>query len=395
MTLALHDPPIAPAAPVAAPVAAPAAAPLTGAPVRVAAEPWNAALAAEWDDFVRQAPGGTLFHLAGWRRVVEEVFGHRAHYLVARRSGTIAGVLPLFELRSLLFGRSLVSVPYAIAGGIVSDDPREPSAPGSTPGSTPGSNRALLDAARALAGARRVDYLELRSERPASPELLTKDLYATFRADLRQPEDALLKRMDRKRRQMLTYTAKAGYGIRHLAGEAAVRELPLFHRLFAQSMRRHGTPVYPRRFLAAVLAHFPGAASLLLATHQGRTVGGLLNLVHRGVITPFYVGIEDAAARLRGLSEFLHWQALLWGREQGCHTYDFGRSKRGTGAFDYKQRWGMDEVPLAYQYHLVRARELPNVSPANPRYGAAIRLWQRLPLPVTRLLGPPLIKRIP
>jgi len=394
MTVALHDlqaPPLPATPPAAASLSpAPVATSPAGAPVRVAAEPWNAALAAEWDDFVRQAPGGTLFHLAGWRRVVEEVFGHRAHYLVARRGGTIAGVLPLFELRSLLFGRSLVSVPYAIAGGIVSDHPEPAAAPGA-----PGANRALLDAARALAGARRVDYLELRSERPASPELLTKDLYATFRADLRQPEDELQKRMDRKRRQMLTYTAKAGYGIRHLAGEAAVRELPLFHRLFAQSMRRHGTPVYPRRFLAAVLAHFPGAASLLLATHQGRTVGGLLNLVHRGVITPFYVGIEDAAARLRGLSEFLHWQALLWGREQGCQTYDFGRSKRGTGAFDYKQRWGMNEVPLAYQYHLVRARELPNVSPANPKYQAVIRLWQRLPLPVTRLLGPPLIKRIP
>lgn len=389
MTAVLHPSPAPSASPVplVPPVSlappAPVATPSAGAPVRVAVEIWNAALAAEWDDFVRWVPGGTLFHLAGWRRVVEEVFGHRAHYLVARRGGTIAGVLPLFELRSLLFGRSLVSVPYAIAGGIVCDE-QEPAA-----------TEALLHAARALADARGVDYLELRSERPASPDLLTKDLYATFRADLRQPEEEMLRRMVKKRRQMITYCERAGFEVRHLTGEAARRELPLFHHMFAQSMRRHGTPVYPRRFLAAIFDHFPGEASLLFATQEGRVVGGLLNLTHRGVVTPFYAGIDDPASRLRGLYEFLLWQTIRRAREQGCHTYDFGRSKRGTGAFDYKQRWGMDEVPLAYQYHLVRARELPNVSPANPKYQAAIRLWQRLPLPITQLLGPPLIKRIP
>ena len=375
MTVALEDRPLDVPAP------APAAAAVPAPPVRVAAEPWDAALAAQWDGFVRQAPGGTPFHLAGWRRVVEEVFGHRARYLVARRGPAIAAVLPLFELRSVLFGRALVSVPFAIGGGIVGADGE--------------ARAALLAAARALAAERRVDYLELRSERPAAPDLLTKDLYATFRADLRLPVEELQRRMTKRRRQMITYGDRAGFELQVCEGEEARRELPRFYRQFAQSMRRHGTPVYPQRFLAAILDAFPGETHLMFASHQGRPVTGLLNLVHRGVFTPFYTGIEDAASGLRGISEFLHWRALLWGRERGCHTYDFGRSKRGTGAFEYKQRWGMDEVPLSYQYHLVRAREMPNVSPANPRYQAAIRLWQRLPLPLTRALGPPLIKRIP
>ena len=86
---------------------------------------------------------------------------------------------------------------------------------------------------------------------------------------------------------------------------------------------------------------------------------------------------------------------MRWGREKGFRTFDFGRSKRGTGAYKFKARWGMEEVPLAYQYHLVRARELPNVSPANPRYGALIEAWKRLPLPLTRLLGPMIVRRVP
>ena len=80
--------------------------------------------------------------------------------------------------------------------------------------------------------------------------------------------------------------------------------------------------------------------------------------------------------------------------DEAYYLVDIG-SKRGTGAYAFKARWGMTEVPLAYQYHLVRAKELPNVSPANPKYQALIELWKRMPLPLTRLLGPRIIRRIP
>ncbi|HEX5759845.1 MAG TPA: FemAB family XrtA/PEP-CTERM system-associated protein, partial [Thermoanaerobaculia bacterium] len=325
---------------------------------------------------VERAPDATAFHLLGWRRVVERSFGHPAHYLTALADGRITGVLPLFELRSLLFGRSLISLPFAIGGGVVAEDRA--------------AAEALLAAAKGLAERLRVDYLELRSEKPAAPDLATKDLYVTFRADLDAGEEALLRRMERKRRQMMTYAGKAGFTLRI----AAADELPLFHGLFARSMRRHGTPVYPRRFLAEVLAQYPGRANLAFVEHQGRAVAGVLSLLFRGVLMPFYAGSEDGE-RVRGVDDFLYLELMRWGRQHGFHTFDFGRSKRGTGPYKFKTWWGMEEVPLAYQYHLVRARELPNVSPANPRYERAIRLWRRLPLPVTKLVGPWIVRRVP
>lgn len=334
-----------------------------------------------WEAYVRHAPGAAFFHLPGWRRAVERTFGHRPLYLVARREGEITGVLPLFELASLLFGRSLVSLPFAVGGGALADDPE--------------SAAALLRAAREEAELRQVDYLELRSERPLSPELLTKDLYVTFRADLRESEEALLKKMERKRRQMMNYAARAGYTWR-VAGR---EELPLFFRLFAENMRHHGTPIYPRRFLAEILAQHPGEANLFFVSQGNETLAGTLNLLFRGVLMPFYAGHapleKGATARPRGVDDFLYLALMRWGRENGFTTFDFGRSKRGTGAYQFKARWGMDEVPLAYQYHLVRARELPNVSPANPRYRAFIAAWKRLPLPLALLLGPPIVKRVP
>lgn len=334
------------------------------------------AFEAKWDRYVRQTPGATFFHQLGWRWLVERVFRHQAHYLLARRGERIAGVLPMFELKSRLFGHSLVSIPFAIGGGIVADD--EDAA------------QLLLGAARRLAEDRGVDYLELRSENPVSDDLLTKDIYVTFRADLAEGEEALLKRMDRKRRQMMTYVSKAGFEHR----VAGIEELPLFYDLFCQSMRHHGTPVYPRLFLHEILDRHPADTNLFFVHHEGRPVAGVLNLMWHDVIMPFYAG-ADRNHRPRGVDDYLYLSIMRWGRDHGFRTFDFGRSKRGTGAHAFKARWGMEEVPLAYQYHLVKARELPNVSPANPKYQALIKVWQRLPLPVTRLVGPRIIRRIP
>ncbi len=272
----------------------------------------------DWDGYARQAPEAGFFHLSGWRRVVEETFGHRAHYLTARRGERLAGILPLFEMRSALFGRSLVSLPFAIGGGVAADGPEE--------------EAALVAAARDLAEARRVDYLELRSERPlppaVAPGLLTKDLYVTFRADLKEGEEALLRRMERKRRQMMSYASRAGFTGR-VAGAA---ELPLFYRLFAQTMHHHGTPVYPRRFLEALLAEHPGETNLFFVEQDGRPLAATLNLLGKGVLMPFYAGHElpeRGKPRPRGVDDYLYLALMRWGRDAGFHTFDFGRSKRG------------------------------------------------------------------
>jgi FemAB-related protein (PEP-CTERM system-associated) len=333
---------------------------------------------AAWDRFARSASDGTFFHQLGWRWLVERVFGHRAHYLMARHGAEITGILPLFEMKSLLFGHSLVSVPFAIGGGVAANDAT--------------TAEALVERARALAERLGVDYLELRSEHKVADDLLTKDLYVTFRADLTEGEDAWLKRMERKRRQMMNYVGKPEAGFSWTT--AGIEELPLFYRMFSESMRHHGTPVYPRLFLEEILDRFPQQTNLFFVWHQGKPVAGVLNLLFRDVIMPFYAG-ADRSARPRGVDDYMYLSILRWGREHGFRTFDFGRSKRGTGAHAFKSRWGMTEVPLAYQYHLVRAKELPNVSPANPKYQAVIETWKRLPLPLTQILGPRIIRMIP
>jgi hypothetical protein len=72
----------------------------------------------EWDDFVRQTPGGTFFHLIGWKDVLERTFSFRSHYLLARRAGRRVGVLPLRAAARLWSAACVVA--FAVDGGVCS-----------------------------------------------------------------------------------------------------------------------------------------------------------------------------------------------------------------------------------------------------------------------------------
>jgi hypothetical protein len=75
-----------------------------------------------WDAYVMAAPKATFFHRAGWQRILRQVFRHDTHFLKAERGGRIVGVLPLAHVKSMLFGNSLTSLPFAVYGGVVADD---------------------------------------------------------------------------------------------------------------------------------------------------------------------------------------------------------------------------------------------------------------------------------
>jgi hypothetical protein len=88
----------------------------------------------------------------------------------------------------------------------------------------------------------------------------------------------------------------------------------------------------------------------------------------------------------------MYWELMRYGCEHGYKLFDFGRSKADTGSFHFKRHWGFTPDPLAYQYHLVKLKELPNNSPSNPKYKKRIELWRKLPLPVTKVIGPHIAK---
>ena len=330
--------------------------------------------AERWDRFVLACDEATFFHRAGWRDILAHEFRHRPHYLLAEREGAIRGVLPLAEVKSRLFGHALVSLPFAVYGGPAAlDDEAE---------------RALIDAAVDLAASLRVEHLELRNRTPKRGDWPRQDLYVTFRKAILPDPDANMLAIPRKQRAMVRK------GIRNeLRGEIDATPERFFD-LYADNVHRHGTPALARSYFARLLETFGDACEVLtIVDARGRPVSGVLSFVFRDEILPYYAGDTEAARELAA-NDFKYWDLMRRACERGLRTFDYGRSKRGTGSFDFKKNWGFEPSPLAYEYRLLERDDVPQNNPLNPKYRAFIALWRRLPRGVANALGPHIVRNL-
>ena len=326
-----------------------------------------------WDRFVESVPAGTFFHLSGWRRVIEDICGHRTHYLYAKRGSTITGVLPLAEIKSRLFGHSLISTPFCVYGGAVAASEED--------------RAALEKHACILAGRLGVDYLELRNLQRSAGSWAGKELYVTFRKRIATNDDENMKAIPRKQRAMVRKGIDA-----QLKAEAGT-DVDTFYAMYSESVRNLGTPVLGKRFFAALMGEFGSRADVLTVSHSGSPVSSVLSFYFRDEVLPYYGG-GTAAARDLKANDFMYWVLMQHSVARGATLFDFGRSKLGTGSFSFKKNWGFEPQPLEYQYHLVRALSVPNVSPTNPKYRALIATWKRLPVWVTQAVGPMIAKHL-
>lgn len=320
-----------------------------------------------WDDYVGKTASATFFHLAAWSGLLERAFGHRPHYLFVESGGAVLGVLPLVEMRSRLFGHSLSSTPFCVSGGIVADGPE--------------ACRVLVDAARCKAEQLGVGSLELRGGADPGDGWLVKDLYVEFRRELSADHDANLKAIPRKQRAVVRKAIASD-----LVGEPCT-DVDRFRRIYAESVRNLGTPVFARRFFHLLQETFGDACRMLMVTREGKDIAGVMSFYFRDQVLPYYGGSIGAARGMRA-NDFMYWELMRRSTDEGVGVFDYGRSKRGTGAFSFKKNWGFEPVPLPYRYSMVRDKEIPDLNPLNPKYKLAIEGWKRLPLPVADAIGP-------
>jgi FemAB-related protein (PEP-CTERM system-associated) len=323
-----------------------------------------------WDRYVRARPEASAYHLWAWRRILADSFGHLPRYLLAERDGVVVGALPLVEVRSRLFGHSFSSLPFCPYAGPVADDASAASS--------------LVDRACAVATERGAGHLELRGLSPASEGWPAQDLYVTFRRSIVADHDRNLEAIPRKQRAMVRKGLKNGLTDR--AGD-----LGAFHRLYSDNVHRHGTPGQSQTFFRRILDAFGGDAEVLVVhAPDGAPLSAVLTLYFRDTVLPYFAG-DTLRARELAANDFKYWRVMQRAADRGATTFDFGRSKRGTGPFDFKRNWGFEPTPLHYQYRLLRSRDVPQLNPLNPRYRLMIETWRRLPAPLVGWLGPRIV----
>ena len=330
--------------------------------------------AARWDAFVLACPQATFFHRAGWQKIIGEVFRHTTYFLYAERDGQIEGVLPLAQVKSFLFGHSLVGLPFTVYGGVAA------------------SNDAAADAleteAQAIAQQLGVEHLELRNVQRRHQDWPLQDLYVTFRKEILPDIEANMLAIPRKQRAMVRK------GLKNNLRSELDPGVDRFFALFAGNVHRHGTPAMPKRWFQALRDEFGADCEVLtVVSASGQPLSSVLSFYFRDEVLPYYAGDAEAARDLAA-NDFKYWELLRRSCERGLKRFDFGRSKQGTGPYAFKKNWGFEATPLQYEYRLYKRDAVPQNNPNNAKYQMLIKTWRRLPLGLANWLGPFVVRNL-
>jgi FemAB-related protein (PEP-CTERM system-associated) len=336
--------------------------------------PHDTVAAGAWDDFIFASPEATFFHRAGWQNVVRDVFHHDTHFLYAEAGGVVQGVLPLAHVSSWLFGNSLVSLPFAVYGGVVACNSE--------------AADALELEAQKIAKRLGVAHLELRNVDQRHADWPTQDIYVTFRKEILPEEEANMLAIPRKQRAMVRKGIKNG-----LVSQIDA-EVDRFFALYADNVHRHGTPAIPKRYFQALQKEFGADCEVLtVTTPGGRQLSSVMSFYFRDEVLPYYAG-DDESARDLAANDFKYWELMRRSCTRGLKIFDYGRSKQGTGSFAFKKNWGFEPRSLHYEYCLYKRDAIPQNNPSNSKYKLLIETWRRMPIALANWLGPFIVRNL-
>jgi FemAB-related protein (PEP-CTERM system-associated) len=332
-----------------------------------------------WQRFVASHPEATFFHRAEWRGVIEKAFGHRTHYLVAEQDGEVTGVLPLAQVKTRLFGHTLISLPFCVYGGPLAVDAQTGAA---LAAHAAGLGRSLGAAAVELR------YLAEPAEGALGGEWQRRAaLYVTFRRSIVADDDANMKAIPRKQRAMVRK------GIERGLSAVASRDVDLLHGIYAESVRNLGTPVFARKYFRILAEVFGSDLDVVTVADEVGPLASVMNFYWRDEVLPYYGG-GTARAREAYANDFMYWSVMKRAAARGCRVFDYGRSKEGTGSYAFKKNWGFAPAPLPYFFSVAPGQSIPENNPTNPKYRLMIAAWKRLPLPVANAIGPILVRGV-
>ena len=329
----------------------------------------------DWDEYVFKIKA-SIYHDSRWSQLIEKVFGHESHYLMAVENEKVVGILPLVQLKSLLFGNFMVSMPYFNYGGVAAD-----------------SNEItglLIKAAQEQRKQLGCSHIEFRFDKEQNIDLPKRTDKVTMLLDLPDDPEILWQEIGSKRRAQVKRPIREGVEFLY-GGEELLDD---FYHVFSINMRDLGTPVYSKRFFAEILKTFKQETLIAVARLNGEPVGAGFLIGHNGKLEIPWASTLRKYNRL-GINMFLYWNILKTAIEKNYQVFDFGRSSKDAGTLKFKKQWGGKPLQLNWYYDLEPSCDIPVFNHKNVKYEAAVNIWKKLPLRFTRLLGPHIVKNLP
>lgn len=322
-----------------------------------------------WDAFVENHPAGRLCHTWAWSSMIQRTFGHEALLLAAYEGTTLRGILPLTLVRSRLFGTHMVSQAFSNYGGPLADDDR--------------TLAPLLERAYDLANERRCRQIEFRGTSPLASDHHQRTDKVCMHLPLNPDPDVVWRGFRPEIRNRVRKAQKAD--LTTVGGGAGL--LSEFYDVWTVRMRQLGTPCYSKKFFLGLLERFPRAARIFVVRHAGTPVGtGLFYAFNHLAQCRWAATLTEANSLSPNM--LLYWTAIEHYCRARISTFDFGRSTEGGTQYEFKRRWGAQTVQLYYEHWTAPGHTLEMTTPNSPRYRRKVEMWKRLPLTVTRILGP-------
>ncbi|OHB59881.1 MAG: hypothetical protein A2173_12025 [Planctomycetes bacterium RBG_13_44_8b] len=328
-------------------------------------------------DFVNGCSESKICYLPAWAESILPFMGHKSYYLAATNQDDIVhGVLPLTYVNSRLFGKRMVSQGFSNYGGLLTDSDQ--------------ARDALFRRAVELATKLQCKSIEFRNIKPLPYDLRSRTDKISMHLHLASDPDQLWNSFLPKVRNQVRKAEKSGITV----SEGGVELLEDFYRVYTIRMRQLGTPGYPRLLMYNILKQFKDNSRIFLVRLGNLTVGAAFTMCYNG-----FAEIPWAAT----LTEYnnlcpnnlLYWSIIKHYCLAGAKCFDFGRCTVNGPTYQFKKQWGAEPIELHYQYWVHPSHELSIASQNSPKYQKKVQIWKKLPLWVTRLIGPYISRQLP
>jgi serine/alanine adding enzyme len=340
----------------------------------------------EWDSYVLKHPSSTLYHLSGWARVIEKAYGHNMFYLMAVMGSETVGVLPLVHIKHRIFGNSLVSIPFFDLGGVVAEHEDE--------------ERCLVEEALRIGQSIGVASVELRhmdakklhnADEEKIDNLYVKTLSRKVRMILDLPDspDKLMTAFNSKLRSQIKVPTRNGL-VAKIGGKELIKD---FYKVFSINMRDLGSPVHSLKLIEYTINEFPETSRIFIVYTEDQPVACSLTIGYRDMLENPWASSLKAFSRLSP-NMLLYWTMLEYACNNGYKYFDFGRSSPEEGTFKFKKQWGALPNQLNWQYVSGENDSSSNDHLEKSKFETMIKIWQKLPVGLTRVIGPPVRKYI-
>lgn len=330
----------------------------------------------KWEDFVLDTPEAANYHQIGWKEVIEKSFGHKTYYLMCMENDIVIGIFPLVFLKSLFFGRFIVSLPFFNYGSVLCSNEK--------------ARKMLLDEAIRIAKSVKASHIENRDKKDKVFDLPVKTSKVTLLLPLTSSPDELWKSFKSKLRSQIKRPIKEGMDA-HIGG---LDELDNFYKVFSINMRDLGTPVYTKNLFKNILYTFPEKTAICTVYLKNNPVGSAFITGFKGTVeVPWASTIREY--NYASPNMLLYWNVLKYSCEKGYKLFDFGRSTPDSGTYYFKKQWGAETVQLYWYYWLRQGGALPELNPQNKKFEFLIKIWQKLPVELTKIIGPHIVKGLP